>query len=145
MQRLFIFLKKYIFYSNFLSKVMFVPISLFKKQIWNHLDHFKNLDHLVIVFYLRWKNNHICLNVWELLIVASRAKKNMLFINQGWIYLGQIYIFWMKKNRAGVNLFRHTSFNMYMHYVPQFINKILHFQAKKKTQITGQKFIFCHT
>ena len=59
-------------------------------------------------------------------------KKNMLIINQGWIYLGQIYIFWMKKNRAGVNLFRHTSFNMYMHYVPQFINKILHFQAKKK-------------
>ena len=129
-----IFLKKnYIFHSNFLSKVMFVPISLFKKQIWIHLDHFKNLDHLVIVFYLRWKNNHICLNVCKLLIVASRAKKNMLFINQGWIYLGQIYIFWMKKNRAGVNLFRHTSFNMYMHYVPQFINKILHFQAKKKT------------
>ena len=136
-----IFYFKDIFHSNFLSKVMFVPISLFKKQIWNHLDHFKNLDHLVIVFYLRWKNNHICRNVLRVAYSCQQSKKkNMLFINQGWIYLGQIYIFWMKKTRAGVNLFRHTSFNMYMHYVPQFINKILHFKAKKKLHKNDPKY-----
>ena len=95
-----IFKKNYIFHSYFLSKVMFVPISLFKKQIWNHLDHFKNLDHLVIVFYLRWKNNHTCLNVW---VAQLPGKKKMLFINQG-ITLTRFIFFGMKKTRAGVVL-----------------------------------------